>query len=78
MRFFMSIGFASILSIAAPFGVFAVGRARVEKQPFGKTADGLAVDAYTLTNKNGAKVKIITYGARVVSIEVARPRRKAG
>jgi len=47
-----------------------VPQARVEKQPFGKTAEGLPVDAYTLTNKNGAKVKIITYGARVVSIDV--------
>jgi aldose 1-epimerase len=78
MRLFLSIAFASILSIAAPSGVFAVGRARVEKHPFGKTADGVVVDAYTLTNKNGAKVKIITYGARVVSIEVADRGGKLG
>jgi aldose 1-epimerase len=70
MRFFVLISFASILCVAQSFGVRAVPRARVEKQPFGKTADGTAVDAYTLTNKNGAKVKIITYGARVFSIEV--------
>jgi len=45
------------------------GKAHVDKQSFGTTADGVAVDLYTLTNRHGAKVKIITYGARVVSIE---------
>ncbi|OWK36364.1 aldose epimerase family protein [Fimbriiglobus ruber] len=33
--------------------------------PFGKTADGTPVSAFTLTNKNGVKVKIITYGGIV-------------
>jgi aldose 1-epimerase len=61
---------ALILCIVTPLLVGAVPRAGVEKQPFGKTADGVAVDAYKLTNKSGARVKIITYGARVVSIEV--------
>jgi aldose 1-epimerase len=70
MRSLISPSFALILCIATPLLIGAVPRARVEKQPFGKTADGLAVDEYTLTNKSGAKVKIITYGARVVSIEV--------
>jgi aldose 1-epimerase len=66
----MSIGVASLLSVITPLSVLAVTRARVEKQPFGTTPEGVAVDAYTLTNKNGASVKIITYGARVVSIQV--------
>jgi aldose 1-epimerase len=70
MRFLISVGVASILSIVAPLSVLAVARARVEKQPFGSTPDGVAVDAYTLTNKNGSNVKIITYGARVVGIQV--------
>lgn len=70
MRFLVSISFALVLCVATALGVRAVPQARVEKQPFGKTAEGLPVDAYTLTNKNGAKVKIITYGARVVSIDV--------
>jgi len=80
MRLFISITFALILSVATPFGVRAVPgctgckkSAHVEKQPFGSTAEGVAVDIYTLTNTGGAKVKIITYGARVVSIE-ARDR----
>src|SRR5438552_795246 len=78
MRFPVSISFALILCIAAPLLVHAVPRAHIEKQPFGKTADGLAVDVYTLTNMNGAKVKIITYVARVVSIEVPDREGKSG
>jgi aldose 1-epimerase len=78
MRSLISPSFALILCLAASLLVQAVPRARVEKQPFGKTADGLSVDAYTLTNKNGAKVKIITYGARVVSIEVRDGEGKLG
>ena len=70
MRCFMSISFALILCVATALGVQAVPSAQVEKQPFGTTAAGIAVDVYTLTNTSGAKVKIITYGARVVSIEV--------
>ncbi len=41
----------------------------VEKQAFGSATDGEAVDIYTLTNKNGLKAKIMTYGAIVVSME---------
>ena len=78
MRFLISPIFALILGIATPLLIGAVPLPRVEQQPFGKTADGLAVDAYTLTNKNGAKVKIITYGARVVSIEVVDRGGKLG
>jgi aldose 1-epimerase len=75
MRFLVSISLALILCVATASGV---PHSHVEKQPFGKTADGIAVDAYTLTNKNGAKVKIISYGARVVSIEVRDGEGKLG
>lgn len=40
----------------------------VKKEFFGKTTDGQNVDIYTLTNKSGMKVKIINYGATVVSL----------
>src|SRR5439155_15504663 len=36
---------------------------------FGKTADGQAVDIYTLTNAHGMEVKIINYGGVVVSLK---------
>jgi len=41
----------------------------VEKAPFGKTPEGIEVEQYTLTNENGLKVKIITYGAMITSVE---------
>lgn len=40
--------------------------AAIIKQSFGE-ADGKAVDLYTLTNKNGAQVKISTYGGIITS-----------
>ncbi len=35
----------------------------------GKTAEGVGVDLYTLTNSNGLRVKIMTYGATIISVE---------
>ena len=42
----------------------------VKKEPYGKMPDGAAVDLYTLTNANGLKVKIITYGATITDVEI--------
>jgi aldose 1-epimerase len=42
----------------------------VQKQDFGATTDGEAVELYTLTNTNGLKAKIMTYGGILVSLEV--------
>jgi aldose 1-epimerase len=41
----------------------------VTKAPFGTAPGGAAVDAYTLTNSNGLRARIITYGAIVQSLE---------
>ena len=41
----------------------------VQKEDFGTTADGEAVELYTLTNSNGLKAKIMTYGGILVSLE---------
>lgn len=38
--------------------------------PFGKTADGAPVESYTLKNKNGVTVKIMTLGATITEINV--------
>ena len=40
----------------------------VTKGAFDKAPDGQAVDKYTLTNRNGMEVDVITFGARVQSI----------
>ena len=42
----------------------------IKKQAFGKTEDGKNVDLYTLTNANGLKAEIITYGGIVTSLQV--------
>ena len=45
-------------------------RAGVEKSVFGTTKEGLVVDLYTLTNKNGMTARVITYGALLTELHV--------
>lgn len=42
----------------------------IQKQDFGKAAEGIAVDLYTLTNSSGMEVKITNYGGIVTSMRV--------
>lgn len=42
----------------------------VEKSAYGKTPDGQEIDLYTLTNANGMKAKIITYGGILTELWV--------
>ncbi len=42
----------------------------VNKEAFGTTPDGKAVDLYTLTNANGLKAEIMTYGGIVTKLQV--------
>ena len=49
----------------------ATAKAKMTKEPFSKTADGTAVDLYTLTNKAGTEARITTYGGRIVSLKTA-------
>ena len=42
-------------------------RATVIRAPFG-TADGRAVEMFTLTNANGVEIRAITYGGIITSI----------
>ena len=68
------------LSLALILGFTMTGSAKpkVTHKPFGKTADGKAVEIYTLTNTKGAEVKIITYGGTVVSLKVPDRNGKFG
>ncbi len=62
------VALALSMVLPAPMAVRAEGK--IEKKPYGTTADGLAVDEYTLTNANGMEVKVITYGGIITSIMV--------
>jgi aldose 1-epimerase len=46
------------------------GNVKLTKESFGKTADGTAVDLFTLTNANGAQASIMNYGGIVVSLKM--------
>jgi len=50
----------------------------VTESPFGTTADGKAVTAYTLTNANGIELRAINYGAIITSLRVPDRRRQLG
>ena len=56
-----------LISMLAVSGAYA----RVPKsESFGKTTDGTAVERFTLINKHGIKLRAMTYGAIVLSLEV--------
>ena len=42
----------------------------MSKDGFGKTPDGAAVDVFELTNKDGIRARIITYGAILTELHV--------
>jgi aldose 1-epimerase len=58
------------LLVAAACGAVEASAMGIEKRAFGKTAEGEAVDLYTLSNGAGMRVGIMTYGGIVVSLEV--------
>jgi aldose 1-epimerase len=50
----------------------------VQNQPFGRTPEGTDIELYILTNDNGLKAQIMTYGATLVSLEVPDRTGKPG
>ena len=42
----------------------------ITSQPFGETAEGTAIERYTLTNANGLAAEIITYGGILTALRV--------
>jgi aldose 1-epimerase len=68
----MKAGFALCVLIAPIFTALAFSgegtKMSIEKKDFGKIQDGKEVFAYTLTNANGLKARIITYGGIVTSL----------
>ena len=43
---------------------------RIQKESFGQTSDGEAVDLYTLTNANGIEMEVTNYGGIVTALRV--------
>ena len=58
-----------IRRIAEPPPLGTITTMTLEKQPFGKTKDGQDVTAFTLTNERRMKVRLMDYGATVISVE---------
>ncbi len=67
-----TIAFTLVLVAALPLIARASKKAApaVAETPFGTLEDGRQVNLFTLTNPSGAEVKIIDYGAIVVSLKV--------
>jgi aldose 1-epimerase len=73
------------VGLIASFGIACTGPApapepkrRVSKQAFGQTADGVAVELYTLTNPDGIEVRAISYGGIILSLKVPDREGKLG
>jgi aldose 1-epimerase len=68
---FLFVGITAVLALTLISAVpMTAAGGTIEKQAYGTTAGGAAVDEYTLTNTNGMEVKIITYGGIVTSVKV--------
>lgn len=50
----------------------------ISKEAFGRLPDGTAVDRYTLANGRGARVRILTYGGIVQTLEVPDRHGRSG
>src|SRR4051812_28874191 len=69
---------AATLTSQAPASAAAGPRPQIGKEPFGTLADGTKIDRYTLSSGHGMKVRILTYGGIVQSLEVPDGHGRAG
>ena len=61
---------ALVVVLCGVTSVTGQSKRSVTHAPFGKTADGKAVEIYTLTNANGVELKAINYGCIITSLKV--------
>jgi aldose 1-epimerase len=64
-------------SVSAPVSI-AQGSPRIDKEPFGTTAGGEQVDRYTLVNARGMRLRVLTFGGILQTIEVPDRRGRLG
>jgi aldose 1-epimerase len=63
-------GLGAALGDAANAQAGTKEKGNVKKEAFGKTADGIGIDQYILSNAAGMTAKIITYGAILTELDV--------
>src|SRR5699024_4264920 len=61
---------AVIMLLTLYAGMASAQGLNIEKSVFGTAPDGQTVDMYTLTNRRGMQVNLITFGARIQAIKV--------
>lgn len=71
------VAVVGLLVLCAGLSVTAA-QPKVERSIFGRTPEGVEVEAYTLTNKHGATAKIITYGAIIADLRMPDRTGKLG
>ena len=67
MRLIRILGFIPCIFLLASCTMTST---KLTRAPFGKTAEGDAVDIYTMVNKNGVTAKVMTYGALLTELHV--------
>ena len=67
-KLFAALAAGLCLAAAAPAD--EKPKAGIPQKPYGKMPDGTAVDEYTLTNRNGVTMKVITLGGIVTELHV--------
>ena len=72
MKFHTRLGYLAL--VLAAIMLVASGnveaKSKMKVQPFGKNAEGQAVNLYTLTNQAGAEASILNYGGILVSLKM--------
>jgi aldose 1-epimerase len=67
---FQSLSVAATMASATLLLLGAAQAGSVASEPFGSTADGKAVQLYTLANDKGTSVKFLSYGGIITQIQV--------